>query len=635
MKTFYPSAISFLFVTALIAQPDLNVSLVGHLDYGKVVSDVWGYVAPDGNEYALVCHADGISIVSLADPSNPMEVQFVEGINSPWRDIKTWENFAYVTNESGEGLMIIDLSNLPGEVTASDWAPTIPELGLLNTCHNLYIDEFGYAYLSGCNLNSGGMIYVDVVTSPGDPTYLGHGPAVYSHDVFVKDNVAYSADVINGSFSVHDVSDKANSVALVAQSSPFRFTHNVWLSEDSPVLFTTDESPGAPIGSYDISDLDEIIALDEFRPLFNRDRQPSPHNVFEWDDFLIVSYYTEGCIVVDAAHPDNLIQVGNFDTYFGVSGLFSGAWGVYPYLPSGLIILTDIGNGLYVLEPNYVRACYLEGKVTDMDSGDPIFDANIELGDELNIESTDRLGEYKTGTVHDGLHNVKVSKIGYTSFEASATLVNGEIVILDAQLEVLPKVDVNGEVLDAETGEALVGVQVVLNHPEVSYETVSGQDGTFLIEEVFQSDYEVYAGQWGYLYSFTASNSISENNSFLSLEMEKGYEDIFLLHLGWKRFTTANIGGLELAVPPKPIPAFLPNVGSFFWKTGHDSPNDAGNGCYFTDVSGPNPLIGGNTTLISPVFDISDLEDPGLPTNPGFLILPFPSEASPLWVMIT
>ena len=81
-----------------------------------------------------------------------------------------------------------------------------------------------------------------------------------------------------------------------------------------------------------------------------------------WDDYLIVSYYTEGCIVVDAAQPDNLVQVGNFDTFLGgAQGGFSGVWGAYPYLPSGLIIISDRSDGLFVLATQ-LRSCLLSGR---------------------------------------------------------------------------------------------------------------------------------------------------------------------------------------------------------------------------------------------------------------------------------
>ena len=52
----------------------LNIELVSRFEYDELTSDVWGYTAPDGTEYALVGLHHGISIVSLEDPANPVEV---------------------------------------------------------------------------------------------------------------------------------------------------------------------------------------------------------------------------------------------------------------------------------------------------------------------------------------------------------------------------------------------------------------------------------------------------------------------------------------------------------------------------------------------------------------------------------
>ena len=261
--------------------------------------------------------------------------------------------------------MVIDLTNLPDTVTAFNWTPNIPNLGLLWTIHNIYIDEFGYAYLAGSNLNNGGMIYVDVFSNPGMPEVAGIGAPVYSHDVFVRDNKSYSSEINNGQFSIYDVTDKNNTILLGQQPTDFEFTHNAWLSDDSNILYTTDELANAPVGSYDISDPTDIKVLDQFVPFETLGDGVVPHNVHVWNDWLIISYYTDGCIIVDGSNPENLVEVGNFDTFIPPTTGFQGAWGAYPFLPSGLILISDIGNGLFVLEPNYVRACWLEGNITD------------------------------------------------------------------------------------------------------------------------------------------------------------------------------------------------------------------------------------------------------------------------------
>ncbi|MFT7606672.1 MAG: choice-of-anchor B domain-containing protein, partial [Saprospiraceae bacterium] len=402
----------------------LNMTYVGNITYNQNLSDIWGYVAPDDTEYGLVGVFNGVSVVSLADPSTPTEADFVDGIGSTWRDIKTWNNFAYVINESGNGLAVIDLSGLPTSVTSTNWTPDIPGFGTLSTCHNIFIDEFGYAYIAGCNLNGGGVLILNVDTPDGMPEFVAAMPNEYSHDIYVRSNLAYSSEINAGHFSIYDVADKENIQTLGQQNTPFNFTHNAWPSDDETILFTTDEQANAPVASYDISDPNNIQELDQFKPYETLGDGVIPHNVHVWNDWLIVSYYTDGCILVDGSHPENLVEVGNFDTFIPASTGFSGAWGAYPFLPSGLVLVSDIGNGMYVLQPNYVRACWLEGNITDATNNNAIIGASVEILTTNVFETSGATGGYKTGFATAGTYDILIKKPGYEPFNGQAVLEN-------------------------------------------------------------------------------------------------------------------------------------------------------------------------------------------------------------------
>ena len=64
------------------------------------LNDIWGWVDSSGNEYAIVGMNNGTSIIDLSDPLSPQEVLFVPGMNSIWRDIKTYGHYAYVTTDN-------------------------------------------------------------------------------------------------------------------------------------------------------------------------------------------------------------------------------------------------------------------------------------------------------------------------------------------------------------------------------------------------------------------------------------------------------------------------------------------------------------------------------------------------------
>ncbi len=163
----------------------LNMTQLGNLSYSENLSDVWGWVDGTGTEYALVGVYDGFSVVSLNDPTNPVEVFYEPGVSSTWRDIKTWNNHAYVTTEGGDGLLIVDLSTLPGNSNLSVTYFT----GIVypfETAHNLYIDENGIAYIFGADYGVGGAIMLDLNQDPMSPIELGVYDEYYLHDGMVR-----------------------------------------------------------------------------------------------------------------------------------------------------------------------------------------------------------------------------------------------------------------------------------------------------------------------------------------------------------------------------------------------------------------------------------------------------------------
>lgn len=499
------------FAFVLLAQ--LNMSLLSQIDYDQDVNDVWGYRSngPDSTEYALVGTRNGLSIVSLADPENPEEVVFIDGPSSLWRDIKSWEDHVYVTNETSGGLLVVDMSQALDTITWYRWTPEVPVYGTLTDAHNLFVDEFGYGYLAGTNLPNSRTLIVDFFTDPANPAVVAVGPPVYAHDIYARDNKMYASEIYEGRMAIYDISDKQNISLLATQPTPSSFTHNIWLSDDGNVAFTTDERPNAPVAAYDISDLNNIVELDQYRPVATLGQGVVPHNVHVWNDWLILSYYDDGGIIVDASRPHNLIEVGNFDTFFGVG--FGGAWGAYPFLPSGLVLVTDIANGLFVLDANYVRACFLEGKVIDAITGLPINNVTVEIDSEQpNFATTFIDGKYETGQAIPGTFDVTFSAAGYATKVVSAELLNGEVTILNVELlpndqEVFFAADTNAgcapltvSFSDESLTEAASwtwsfpgGEPAISNeqHPEVVYSEVGVYSVSLEIEDSLGNTFEI------------------------------------------------------------------------------------------------------------------------------------------------
>ena len=421
---------AFICLSCSILLSQKNLELTGRLAYsprsqnavsGFLLSDVWGYVAPDGHEYALVGVFSGLSIVDLEDPANPVEIHFIEGAESFWRDIKTYGSFAYVSNETGGGITIVDLSNLPETIESKNINPQGA-----TTAHNLYQDQ-GTLFITGSNRQNGGLIMMDLTVDPWNPQFVGAYNQAYVHDVYVRDNIAYAAEINDLRLRILDINDVSASQVLGERTYAGAFTHNTWLNSSSEVCFTTDETGAAYIIAWDVSDPTNIEELDRIRSSLS-DGQAIPHNVHVLNDFIVASYYGDGILLVDAARPHNLIEVGYFDSFpEGVLG-FVGCWGAYPFLPSGLVLASDMSNGLFVLQPSYTRASYFEGSVVDAVSGEPIREVSLFFeGVEGSEFSTDNEGAFASGLAEEGERKVIISHPDYVTDTVLLTLVSGEV----------------------------------------------------------------------------------------------------------------------------------------------------------------------------------------------------------------
>ena len=443
-----------------ISQSSYNLNLLGSYEWNFTEgNDIWGWVNPlNEDEYALVGLNDGFSCVNVTDPFNPVEEFYISDLNSTWRDVKTWGNYAYVTTEADAGLLIVDLTDMTGNTYWHVSLFTNTNTGSstsFTAAHNLYIDENGICYIFGASDNNGnnpsdGAIFLDVSANPINPVYLGEWSDEYIHDGMVRGDTMYAGCIYTGDLYIIDVSDKTNPITIGTHPTPNAFTHNAWISDDGDYVFTTDETSDAYIGSYNISDMSNIQEVDRIQS--NPGSNSIPHNTHVDGDFLITSWYRDGTTVHDISNPNNLVQVAYYDSYPGSGDGFDGCWGTFPFLPSGIIISSDInssnnGNGkLLIYERGFSGACYLEGIVTDGNTGSNINGATITILNTIipNSSTTNLTGAYTSGNADAGTFDVKFSMLGYISDTLQATLINGQVTILNASLYIDPNVPILG-----------------------------------------------------------------------------------------------------------------------------------------------------------------------------------------------
>src|SRR6185369_15790006 len=79
------------------------------------------------------------------------------------------------------------------------------------------------------------------------------------------------------------------------------------------------------------------------------------HNGYNIGDRYYLAHYKRGLVIFDSSNPQALTEIGSFDTYLtpaANSAGTDGACGVYPFLPSGTLLVSDIENGLFLLRRN-------------------------------------------------------------------------------------------------------------------------------------------------------------------------------------------------------------------------------------------------------------------------------------------
>ncbi len=603
---------AFICLVGTIQAQNYNLNLLGTLDgYPSDISDIWSYHdAANGVEYAIMGEENGTAIISLADPTNPVQVEYINGGNTIWRDMKAYGNYVYVTSEANDGVLIVDMTDANnGNFPFNFYKPNLTingVAGTLGAIHNIYIDEDGYMYLSGSNLNNGAVIIFDLNNNPTSPDFISAVPTGYSHDAYVQDNILWSSN-LNSGLQAIDVSNKSNPTVINTQTTSSNFTHNAWTNASGNFVYTTDEVGNGRIDAYDVSDLNNIQMVDSWVPVETEGLGVIPHNVHVLNDYLVISYYTDGLKVVDAARPHNLIEVGSYDTYLGGDGGFSGCWGTTPFTDSGLILASDIQSGLFVFQPNYQRACYLEGNITDANTGLPINGASIEVLSTINpTELSASNGDYATGQVTPGTFQVVYSAVGYISQTITVTMVNGQLLIQDVALVPSTPTSISGQVVLAGTGAPVSGATVRVSDGQVTYDFITDASGQFNSSSVLQSNYEVYAGKWGY--STAGSTLNTAVSTSVILELEQGYEDPFAVDLGWTVNGNADAGVWEIGEPRG-----TSYQGSVL-GTDSDVVGDVGDWCYVTGNQGSgccdDDIDGGTTNLSSPIFDLTSYSDP-------------------------
>lgn len=341
--------------------PSQGVTLLSWLpvyEFGALQSagnDCWGYTSPSGREYAIMGLSGGTGFVEITDPGDPTILEVIPGAGSAWRDIKTYQNYAYSVTEGLGGIQVIDLAQIDsGIVTLVN---TISD-GTTDKSHNVAIDEAS-GFLYRCGGDDHGLRIYDLA-NPAVPTPVASWNTRYVHDAHVVTytsgpyagrQIAFANGGFNGGFSqtgldILDVTDKQNIFVRdrVFYAAP-GYSHQSWLSEDQKFLFLNDEMKTRS-HVIDVQDLDNAFEVSSF----TSQAGSLTHNLYVKGDRLYQANYRSGLRVFDISIPQAPSQVAYFDTWPDDNGAaFNGMWSVYPYFQSGVVLGSAIEHGMFVL----------------------------------------------------------------------------------------------------------------------------------------------------------------------------------------------------------------------------------------------------------------------------------------------
>ena len=353
--------------------PCENINLLSFVENGDIgggsMNDIWGWVDPlDSAEYVILGRTNGTAFLDITDPVNPIYLGNLPTAtqNSTWRDIKVYNNYAFIVSEAGgHGMQIFDLTHLR-DIEAP---PLLFEEDALyngwGNAHNIVINEStGRAYGVGTNTFEGGLHILDI-SDPLNPTLIGDfSEDGYTHDAqvvnysgpdsnFQGKEIAFACN--ENTVTVVDVTDASNASLISSTGYPgSSYTHQGWLTEDHRYFLSNDELDEQNIGINTTTFIWDMLDLSspEIIGTFVSSTSAIDHNLYTHNGYVYQSNYTAGLRILDTENiaDANLEEVAYFDLYpSNNSAQFDGTWSNYPYFPSGVIAVSHIQEGLFLL----------------------------------------------------------------------------------------------------------------------------------------------------------------------------------------------------------------------------------------------------------------------------------------------
>ncbi len=351
----------------LLSQLNPNGSTVTAGWAGNFYAGCWGWHQTSTNkEYAIIGGSNGTYFIDVTVPSTPSVCAFVPGkTGCTWREIKTYQNYCYIVSDDSRPnrFQIVDMSTLPASVNVVHDDSTLIMRG-----HTIWIDQNkmyigGLTRLVSTNSLVSSPMAVYSLATPTAPVLLRElsqdiSPSLiqYVHDMYVRNDTVYASTGYQGlQLLKYNAANNTFSITGTYQNyTGSAYNHSSFLTQNGKHLIFCDEVPhGLPIRLVNVENFANIQPEQTFHPYIGT----TPHNPYVvGNDFALVACYHDGLMIYNISNPTAVSLAGYFDTYpqgghfQNQYGGYVGNWGAYPYLPSGIVIASDMQKGLFVLD---------------------------------------------------------------------------------------------------------------------------------------------------------------------------------------------------------------------------------------------------------------------------------------------
>ncbi len=303
---------------------------------------------------------------------------------SAWRDHKVYNDHLFIVSDGQlHGMQVFDLTklrNYSGNFIQFTDDGVYDGIG---NAHNIIINEdTGFAYAVGSTVadtcSTAGLHMLDI-SDPTNPEYTGcyedttpprrRSNSAYIHDAqcviydgpdadHTGKEVCFNA--AERSLAIADVSDKTNPLTISFEEQPnMYYAHQGWLTEDQAYFLMNDELDEYNLGRTTLTYVFDVRDLDnpEFVGYYEHNTESIDHNLYVKGDLVYATNYISGLrlLQINDISSASFSLAGFFDTeptrYEAPNQVFNGTWSSYPFFDSGIIALSDMSRGLFLVKP--------------------------------------------------------------------------------------------------------------------------------------------------------------------------------------------------------------------------------------------------------------------------------------------